>query len=164
MKRYGIAAPGRWPRGTGTLAGIAATAAARKPSAKQLEAIRLLWLGNTHREIGWKLGISEGSAQRRLSRAMRKMGARSDAHLLALVAREGWIQKLMTGHVEQPLTQKQLVIVQHYANGLRHREISRRVWIVPTRVTTSVSEMLRKTGARNRAHLVAICLCRDWIE
>ena len=75
------------------------------------------------------------------------------------------IESAQRGHVRTPqprsvddLTQRELEILGLMADGLFNREISERLWLAEETVKTHVHHVLRKLGARSRAHAVAIAL------
>jgi DNA-binding CsgD family transcriptional regulator len=62
-------------------------------SAREREVLGLVALGATSPEIASKLHISHNTVRKHVNSAMRKLGARSRAHLVAKALGEGQIQK-----------------------------------------------------------------------
>lgn len=63
----------------------------RKPTAKQLDVIRLIADGMDHAEIAAALWITTDCVNQRIARAFKWTGARNRAHLIALAIRRRWI-------------------------------------------------------------------------
>jgi DNA-binding NarL/FixJ family response regulator len=58
----------------------------------------------------------------------------------------------------EPLTPRELEILELIADGLFNREISNRLWLAEETVKTHVHHILTKLDARSRAHAVSIGL------
>ena len=54
------------------------------------------------------------------------------------------------------LTQRELEVLELVAQGYSTREIARKLWVTEETVKTHVRRVLRRLGARTRAHAVAI--------
>lgn len=61
------------------------------------------------------------------------------------------------------LTDKQLEVVKHMANGCPNAEIARRMWITESTLKVHIRNILHRLGARDRAHIIAICFTRKII-
>jgi DNA-binding NarL/FixJ family response regulator len=77
------------------------------------------------------------------SRAAERAEARQEGHSLRL---------------REPLTLRELEILELMADGLFNREISEGLSLAEETVKTHVHHLLTKLGARSRAHAVAIGL------
>ena len=63
-----------------------------------------------------------------------------------------------------PLTPAERDVVRLTAMGCTGEQAALRRGTAPPTVESQIQKALRKTGAINRAHLVAICLRRGWIK
>jgi ATP/maltotriose-dependent transcriptional regulator MalT len=59
-------------------------------------------------------------------------------------------------HSESVLTPREREVLDMLSEGLRNREIAKRLFISEKTVKVHVSNILRKTGARSRAHVIAL--------
>ena len=62
------------------------------------------------------------------------------------------------------VTPRELEVLALVAKGYSTAEIAKELWITPETVQTHVKRMLRRLGARSRAHAVAIAYCEDLWE
>lgn len=62
-----------------------------------------------------------------------------------------------------PLCRRELDVTRLGASGLTNQEIATQLWVSEDTVKTHFYRALKKTGARNRAHLVAIALSQNLI-
>ena len=62
------------------------------------------------------------------------------------------------------LTTRELEVLSLMADGLFNREISTRLWLAEETVKSHVHHVLRKLGARSRAHAVAIGIRNGLID
>ena len=70
----------------------AARTAARPPSTREIEVIRLVQGGSTSDEIGGRLGISTRTVESHLRRLFDRYGVVSRAELAVLALSEGWVE------------------------------------------------------------------------
>ena len=70
----------------------AARSAARPPSGREIEVIRLIQRGATSDEIGGRLGISTRTVESHLRRLFDRYGVVSRAELAVLALHEGWVE------------------------------------------------------------------------
>jgi len=70
----------------------AARSAARPPSGREIEVIRLVQGGSTSDEIGGRLGISTRTVESHLRRLFDRYGVVSRAELAVLALSEGWVE------------------------------------------------------------------------
>ncbi len=59
------------------------------------------------------------------------------------------------------LTARELDVLELVAEGRTTPEIARAVWITEDTVRTHITRILRRVGARTRAHAVAIAFTED---
>ena len=64
----------------------------------------------------------------------------------------------------EPLTPREREVLQMIALGAGTREIGARLLMAPDTARTHAQNAMRKLGARNRAHAVALAVKRDLIE
>jgi len=62
------------------------------------------------------------------------------------------------------LTQKELRVLSHSANGLTTKEIGDQMSLSPFTIKTHLDRIMKKLGALNRTHAVAIALRSGWIR
>jgi DNA-binding NarL/FixJ family response regulator len=65
--------------------------APRRPSEREVQALRLLARGSTNDEIAWGLGISIKTVESHLRRLFGRYGVLSRTELALLAVREGWV-------------------------------------------------------------------------
>ena len=65
---------------------------ARRPSPRELEVLELLVQGQSNREIGETLFISERTVKFHVSSLMNKLGAENRARMAALAVQKGWVR------------------------------------------------------------------------
>lgn len=65
---------------------------------------------------------------------------------------------------QQPLTQTQLELVVHVANGLKAAEIAERVHRSQSSVEKTLATAQKRAGARTLAHLVSITIASGVLE
>ncbi len=63
-----------------------------------------------------------------------------------------------------PLTERQLQVVWLASYGLTNAEIGDRMALAPTTVKSHLTHIGKILGARNRAHMVAICLRDGFVQ
>jgi two-component system nitrate/nitrite response regulator NarL len=62
-----------------------------------------------------------------------------------------------------PLTDRELSVVRYAADGLTNRKIGEMLLLTEDTIKTHMKRLLRKLGANDRAHAVAICIRNRWI-
>jgi DNA-binding NarL/FixJ family response regulator len=64
---------------------------------------------------------------------------------------------------DQPLTERQRVILRLVADGLSNREIADRVHLSELTVKSYIEDLLKQLGARNRVHAAILATRRGWL-
>jgi DNA-binding NarL/FixJ family response regulator len=64
---------------------------------------------------------------------------------------------------DQPLTERQRVILRLVADGLSNREIAERVHLSELTVKSYIEDLLKQLGARNRVHAAILATRRGWL-
>jgi two-component system, NarL family, response regulator DevR len=64
---------------------------------------------------------------------------------------------------DQPLTERQRVILRLVADGLSNREIAAHVHLSELTVKSYIEDMLKQLGARNRVHAAILATRRGWL-
>jgi two-component system response regulator DevR len=72
-------------------------------------------------------------------------------------------QSSESAEVEQPLSDRQRVILRLVADGLSNREIAQNVHLSELTVKSYIEELLRQLGARNRVHAAILATRRGWL-
>jgi DNA-binding CsgD family transcriptional regulator len=62
------------------------------------------------------------------------------------------------------LTEREIEIVQQMAYGLSNEEIGKAVWVTVNTVKTHARRIQAKLAAKNRTHVVAICIGKGLIQ
>jgi DNA-binding NarL/FixJ family response regulator len=75
------------------------------------------------------------------------------------VARQG----AQTSDPDQPLTDRQRVILRLVADGLSNREIAEHVHLSELTVKSYIEDLLKQLGARNRVHAAILATRRGWL-
>jgi DNA-binding NarL/FixJ family response regulator len=64
---------------------------------------------------------------------------------------------------DQPLTERQRVILRLVADGLSNREIAEHVHLSELTVKSYIEDLLKQLGARNRVHAAILATRRGWL-
>ena len=64
---------------------------------------------------------------------------------------------------EEPLSERQREILRLVADGLSNREIAERVHLSGLTVKSYIEDLLKRLGARNRAHAAILATRRGWL-
>lgn len=64
-----------------------------RPTAREIEILKLVANGLTGKEIGGKLDISPRTVQKHLDHICAKLNARNRTHLVAIAVAIGWIER-----------------------------------------------------------------------
>ena len=70
---------------------------------------------------------------------------------------------LIKENVAAPLTQRELQILSHIANGNTNKQVAHKLGISEQTIKNHVSAILRKLNANDRAHAVAIAIRNQWV-
>jgi DNA-binding CsgD family transcriptional regulator len=62
------------------------------------------------------------------------------------------------------LSEREIAVLDEIAHGTPTEEVARKLHVSPHTVRTHIKNILRKLGARTRAHAVAIALSEDAID
>jgi DNA-binding CsgD family transcriptional regulator len=99
-----------------------------------------------------------------VGRPLSALGFDDDDDRLALAAICAHVSALLLrptdeggGPAAVPLTARQRQVVDLVARGLSNAEIGRRLWVSEETVKMTLKRAFRRTGARTRAELVALC-------
>ncbi len=72
-------------------------------------------------------------------------------------------QSVASGDPDQPLTERQRVILRLVADGLSNREIAEHVHLSELTIKTYMEDLLKQLGARNRVHAAILATRRGWL-
>jgi two-component system response regulator DevR len=64
---------------------------------------------------------------------------------------------------DQPLTERQRVILRLVADGLSNREIAEQIHLSELTVKSYIEDLLKQLGARNRVHAAILATRRGWL-
>jgi DNA-binding NarL/FixJ family response regulator len=64
---------------------------------------------------------------------------------------------------DQPLTERQRVILRLVADGLSNREIAEHIHLSELTVKSYIEDLLKQLGARNRVHAAILATRRGWL-
>ena len=70
---------------------------------------------------------------------------------------------LVTEKVTAPLTNREIQILSHIANGSTNKQVANTLGISNQTIKNHVSSILRKLNANDRAHAVALAMRNGWI-
>jgi DNA-binding NarL/FixJ family response regulator len=122
---------------------------------REMAILRLVAEGLTKREIGRELYLSENTVKTYLRHTMRKVGARSSAHLVHLAHALG-VLDIGSGRTSTMarITRQRTRVVHLVAEGLTNADIAAAMHLATSTVMGYVQRVARAMGARNRAHVV----------
>jgi DNA-binding NarL/FixJ family response regulator len=72
-------------------------------------------------------------------------------------------QSAQSEDADQPLTERQRVILRLVADGLSNREIAEHVQLSELTVKSYIEDLLKQLGARNRVHAAIIATRHGWL-
>jgi two-component system, NarL family, response regulator DevR len=72
-------------------------------------------------------------------------------------------QSAQSADPDQPLTERQRVILRLVADGLSNREIAEHVHLSELTVKSYIEDLLKQLGARNRVHAAILATRRGWL-
>ena len=71
---------------------------------------------------------------------------------------------LITEKVAAPLTNREIQILDHIANGNSNKQIAYTIGVSEQTIKNHVSAILRKLNANDRAHAVALAMHNQWVS
>ncbi|MEM9190652.1 MAG: helix-turn-helix transcriptional regulator [Myxococcota bacterium] len=145
-----------------------AASALRALSRREAEVVYAASQGHSNNQIGYGLGLAEGTVSAHLRDARRKLGVRRRSQLIALAKFAGRAEPLAVGDqhlavvdtsAASPvsLTDAERDVLELVTGGLTNREIAKRRGTSERTVANQVASILRKTGAGSRYELTAAC-------
>lgn len=118
-------------------------------------------------QIAHRAHVSYATARYRMTAILKMLGARERAHAVALI----WPQIAHRVQVQTPpreLTSRQIQILALLAEGLTYHEIAAKlgtsIHTIRAQISSGLSPLYDRLGARNRVHAVAIGLAHDLID
>lgn len=120
--------------------------------------------GMTDRDIAQATGLRSGTVTRRVSRLLGDLEVESRAAAVAKGYREGWLERVPCELVGEAPTARQMQVVRLLLAGRGEREICRTLGLKPQGMRTLVYRAFRTVGARNRPHLIRICVDAGLVE
>lgn len=145
----------------------AATAAGQHPlSVREREVLRLIAAGATKQSAADHLGVSRSTVNAHVSRAHDVLGVDSAAEAVAHAARRRLIT--LPSAPAKPadlarLSRRERDLLPLLAAGYTNREIAGRWRVAENTVKTHVYRLLKRIGARSRAHAVGLAIGSGWL-
>ena len=70
---------------------------------------------------------------------------------------------LVKKKVAAPLTNREIQILSHIANGSKNKQVAHKLGISEQTIKNHVSAILRKLNTNDRAHAVALAIRNQWV-
>lgn len=125
-------------------------------TARQAEILQQIAEGKTVADAASTIGIGTGTVSRHMLHIGYKLGHTSPAAKVSIALRTGQIRPPTTTAPAPDLTVRELALLRAVARHSSPEHIAQAADLALTQVTTEVTALQQKTGATNRAHLVAL--------
>lgn len=135
-------------------------------TSRELEVIRLVAQGLEEKEVATKLGLSPLTIKSHAARCFRKTKVHTKVELVVWALRKGLLYSVPKTGRQDPIpdmTGRELEMVRLTILGLTNGEMGKRVFLSEDTIKTHLRKVFKKTGAKNRAHLVTIAWQRQLV-
>ncbi|WP_369214420.1 LuxR C-terminal-related transcriptional regulator [Streptomyces flavofungini] len=116
---------------------------------RELEVLKLVAGGFTHKEIGERLGITHKGVTATFNRALLRLGALNAPHAVHLAVQEGILPgraRRRPGPARQPLTERQALVLVAAADGASLTAVAARLGTTRQQIASSLSGAYIRLG------------------